>query len=397
MKFTIFCSNLHNSLPVIPFTMLNYSLNLCIVRNTNVKNKIGWIVLIVVSSVIGLGQGYYMVVRDYGFWWLILVNFCFLGSSFIHIIIHEVGHLIAGYISGYHFIMFRLLNVVWIKTENGVELRKQQVSGILGQALMVPPKDSENPPFKLYHLGGVLLNGITAFFLTILVLYIENQLVREILIAIAMMGGALALLNVIPYGINDGANVKRAWNDNLQQKQFQYTLKIYEGMVQGEEIKDLLKFVFIDERYPLSDGGNTTMQTLKAAYYMEQFQFEKALELYQPLWEVLDKLIGPHQPEIIQNYLFLLILTDPTSSDITKILEDKRFKALRNLKQADMKRLLAAYSINVEKDWGKASEQLLEARKLLDRSPTLTDQQLEEKLIDYLEKELIARTAAIQG
>lgn len=358
------------------------------------KTKIGWIVLIVISLAVGSGLGIYMGIAGHSFWWMILIGISFLLSGIIHIIIHEAGHLLAGYLSGYQFIMFRLLNIVWIKTEHGVELRRQHVSGILGQALMVPPKDVENPPFKFYHLGGIVLNFVTSFLLVLFVPYIENELLRDNLIAAAVMGFLLALLNAVPNGINDGANVKRAWDDKVQQKQFQNTLEIYAGMVRGKKIGDLLQFILINERYPLSDGGNTTMQSFKAAYYMEQLQFEKGLELYQSLWKDVDKLVGPHQPEIIQNYLFLLILTDPASSDIEEILEDKRFKAQKKVKQTDMKRLLAAYYMNVENDLEKAEKLLQEARELLHRSPTLTDQNLEEILINYLENELKAKTSA---
>lgn len=109
-----------------------------------------------------------------------LYTMVILGVSLpLHVVLHELGHLLAGWLSGYEFIMFRLFNLVWIQTDEGLSCRKQHIPGLLGQALMIPPESSgtETPPFLLYHLGGILMNGLTAGLFVLIGKYLADPFI----------------------------------------------------------------------------------------------------------------------------------------------------------------------------------------------------------------------------
>ena len=46
---------------------------------------------------------------------LIIIGISLCVATYIQIIVHEAGHLIAGKVSGYEFVSFRIANFMWIK------------------------------------------------------------------------------------------------------------------------------------------------------------------------------------------------------------------------------------------------------------------------------------------
>ena len=80
-------------------------------------------------------------------------------GGFLQIVIHEAGHLVAGLLSGYKFISFRIFNYTILKTAEGLKVKKFGISGTGGQCLMTPPDGpAEDLKFVFYNLGGVLFN-----------------------------------------------------------------------------------------------------------------------------------------------------------------------------------------------------------------------------------------------
>ena len=55
---------------------------------------------------------------------------------FIHIIIHEGGHLIFGWFSGYQFSSFRVGNIILVNNNGKLHLKKFSIPGTAGQCLM---------------------------------------------------------------------------------------------------------------------------------------------------------------------------------------------------------------------------------------------------------------------
>ena len=99
--------------------------------------------------------------------------FCMIiifAAYFIQAIIHELGHLVFGLLTGYKFISFRIGNVMFIKERGKLRTKLYNVVGTGGQCLMMPPPWKENLPTVLYNFGGCILNFITsAVFLIIFI------------------------------------------------------------------------------------------------------------------------------------------------------------------------------------------------------------------------------------
>ncbi len=57
----------------------------------------------------------------------------------VQVLIHEAGHLIAGIISGYEFVSFRIFSITFIKENGRLTKKKFSSAGTVGQCLMVMP------------------------------------------------------------------------------------------------------------------------------------------------------------------------------------------------------------------------------------------------------------------
>lgn len=308
----------------------------------------------------------------------------------LHVLLHEVGHLIAGLLSGYDFIMFRLFNQLWIKTETGLSKRKQYIPGVLGQALMVPPESSkkEKPPFLFYHLGGLIFNGLTAIFFILFGRGILDPFTRYFFYLSAIVALFLLLTNALPFKGTDGYNIIRYLKGEEQEKEITTLLYIYRDMVKGLPFQDLQKRVDLKELNDFDDPNTATFYSLHAAADFESYHFEKARTLYKILWDKMDQLFEGHQMDVAANYLFALLLTDPSHRDVDIIRQSTLYKSYTKIKQADSFRVLATETMYLEKDYPKAEKLLQQGKEEIPFSPTLSDENLENLLYQYLEKEL---------
>ena len=80
-------------------------------------------------------------------------------AYFIHILVHESGHLLFGLFTGYKFSSFRIFSFMWIKQDGKIKLKRHRIAGTAGQCLMTPPDIKDGKlPYVWYNLGGVILN-----------------------------------------------------------------------------------------------------------------------------------------------------------------------------------------------------------------------------------------------
>lgn len=310
-----------------------------------------------------------------------------------HVFLHEVGHLIAGYLSGYDFIMFRLFNRLWIKTDQGLSKRKQTIPGVLGQALMVPPEGSqkESPPFLFYHLGGLIFNGLTAFLLILFGRGTADPFTRYFFYLSAVTAIFMLITNLLPFKGTDGYNIVRYLKKKQPDEEIVTLLYLYRDLVHGVSFKDLQKNIDINEFQDFKNPNTATFHSIHAAAYLEAYDFENARKIYASLWQNIDQLFEGHQADIGMNYFFTLLLTDPTHSDVKKIQKSNLYKAYGKIKQADSYRAFAAEALYLEQDYKKAFNLLEKGEKEIPFSPTVSDERLENLLYGYLNQAIAAQ------
>jgi hypothetical protein len=358
--------------------------------------KIKWVLLIIVSFLVGFfGTHFFSGSIDqffvrYEINWVVGLSLLIglVISFIIHIIVHEIGHLLAGLLSGYSFAMFRLFHIVWVREGKAIKRRKQKTVGILGQCLMVPPQEQEYPPYKLYHLGGGIMNllfSLLAWMMIQLLGDMGESILQLHLYLFMLCGIVLVVSNWIPSGSNDGKNLWKSWRYKEYQKSIALTLRIYAKLAKGVDFSEIEQDIWFNPKEEATGASNAFMTSIKTAAYMMENQYDEALTCVLPLLEKKEELIEPHKIEIAMTGLTLLLLTDSTNPLIEELIESPAYKITKELKQVDAKRTVALVEWIINNDKEKAQAFLKQAKELIEKAPTLADQKMEEKLIEEIE------------
>lgn len=305
----------------------------------------------------------------------------------LHILLHEMGHLLAGFLSGYQFLMFRLGNRVWIKTPTGFSKRQQHVPGILGQALMAPPpaEADRKTPVLFYHAGGLILNLLTS----ILFLWWAPRFTNPMLSYFFYLSGFLAfylfLTNALPFQGADGYHLLRAYCEPESNDEIMELLHVYQQMVAGIPFASLAKRIDLTRYQDFNNPNTATFHSIQAAAYLEGLDFQKARAIYEPLWEKRDQLFVGHQMELMMSYFFTLLLTEPQHPAVSIIKETPTYQTFKKLKQSDAYRVLATEALMLEKNAPKAQQLLELGQQQIATAPTVSDEHLEKILYAYLQ------------
>lgn len=360
------------------------------IKKNNWKKIVKNLIFILFFAILGAIGGYLVApyLNNISLFDIIYTIFIFGFSFPIHIVLHEVGHILGGLISGYDFIMFRLFDTVWIKTASELSKRKEYVPGMMGQALMVPPKNEENPPFFLYHASGILMNLLTALlFIGFGRVFTIDWLAHFFTIS-AFVALFLGITNAIPFKGSDGYNLLKQFKDKAATAQLTDLLYMYQEMVQGASLERLQSYVDLEAYSSFEDPNTATIYSLHAQYLFEMKDFKGARKVCEVLYENIEDLFEGHRPLVTLDYLFSLLLTDPNHPEIPRIIESKIYKQFKDVKQSDYIRFRAAVALYYEKDLEKAEKLLAEGEKLLHLSPTLTDEHFERTMYQYLREDL---------
>ena len=201
----------------------------------------------------------------------------FIISYLVHIIIHELGHLIFGLATGYSFVSFRIGSFTIIKEDEKLKIKKYSIPGTAGQCLMMPPdlKDGKYP-FVIYNFGGVILNIITSLISILFAIYIidTNSSLYEILMPFGIAGIVVGLINGIPFKIsgivNDAYNVMSIIKDDEARRGFYLQLKVNGLSSKGIRYKDMdLNLLKLKEDADISNPLNTGLKLMEYNWYLD--------------------------------------------------------------------------------------------------------------------------------
>ena len=303
------------------------------------SNTLATVILIVCGGVLGVLIG--MQVKNetseksglFAFLHLLLLAISF----YLQIILHEGGHLIAGRMTGYRFSSFRIGSLMLLKTHEGYSFRKFSIAGTGGQCLLIPPnkKPDGTYPYKLYHLGGVLLNLITAgLFFAIYCFGSMGNVVRSFFLYLAVSGAAYAVMNGIPMRVSgvatDGYNVLHIGKEPFALDAMWLQLKINEAQTEGIRLKDLPEKWFI---LPENASKNNEIISAIAVFSenraMDALDFGKAKEIISMLEDSENySVIGIYRNLLLLDKITIDLMENGVDADISA-LNDPQVKVLR--------------------------------------------------------------------
>lgn len=355
------------------------------------KKILSTLASLIFGGTIGLFFVWYTIIyQQWGIFQYLVLMFAVCFFFAIHLVIHEVGHLVFGKLTGYQFSSIRFFSVALTKDEDGkFSFHRFKVPGTLGQCLMVPPKQEEFV-FKLYLLGGGLSNLFLSF-LTLLIFGAQNTYA----LFFCLVGIFMAVTNLIPSSFNDGMSYRLANSSKEQKKLLYLQLQVNYLTSIGYTYDELPTEYF----QPIANNPKRTyfnewQRFLIAGRYLTQGEWEKYRQSLQGIWQNQEKLILPYRLELKKELLFALCITNPNDERVLSLWNDKQLKQALNQPFISHQRLKAVYTKYVLEDDYTAQAMIKEIKQKKWTALNQGDLQSELKVIHQLEQHFLVEKEA---
>lgn len=283
-------------------------------------------------------------------------------ASFVQTIIHESGHLIFGLITGYKFVSFRIGHFMFIKEKGRLKIKLYNVVGTAGQCLMMPPQWNEKIPYRLYNLGGCIMNAATALFALAAYFAAGAEGFFTLCMAmLAVMGLSMALTNGIPMRVggisNDGMNAALLGKKENTLRAFWLQLYVNGLIAKGERYRNMPREWFrLPEGEELSDPICCAMGVMLYNFCFDMHEFDEAEQTINYMLNA-PGLLDVEKNELLCELLFLRVLRGAPKEEIDSLLTpklDKYIKATANY--VSRRRLAYAYQLLYLKNYSTAQK-----------------------------------------
>ena len=354
------------------------------------------------------------------FHWTALLDFLGLGrflagallffpaAILFHILLHELGHLGAGLLSGYRFSAFRVFKWQLDRSTGRFRVKHFHMPGTAGQCLMAPPRPYRpDYPYRLYNLGGGLANLAAAGLYIALYFAFSAQSPWTALFGAAFVTAGLftGLSNLVPFQVNGLGN--DGWNlmhlgKNPELRQALWTmLDLNAGIVQGGRFRDLPPETVPGDPGPEQDLTDTYVCSgalVRYNWLLDTERYEEALALARRIYGAGDRLLLLYRMEILSEMIFLILVLGAATGGETETGGDAAAEA-KDLFSPELERYLKATPLYpnhqrlryamarlARQDDCAAREALENFRKACDKSPNAGSIENEKELMALVDK-----------
>lgn len=286
---------------------------------------------------------------------------CGVIAIFAHIILHEGGHLIAGLMSGYKFVSFRIGSLTLIRNNEKLQIKKFSIAGTGGQCLMMPPqRPIDKIPTTFYNLGGILSNIIFSIAVLALLPILDSALAWVFIFIFAMLGILLALVNGIPMKVggvsNDGNNVLYLNKNKKAKEAFVYQLIANAFIQEGKRPKELpCEYLTFDTDIDYKDPLQVNHLLMSASVLLDKMQYEECYEMLSTMMQHKSSIIPLMVNETACELIYTALVTQRIAE--ARALYDEQIQQYveqhKNVMSAKQ-RLLCAISYFIDNDTQKA-------------------------------------------
>lgn len=295
---------------------------------------------VVLGVVIGFRQdtfAYECVVSDRkGLYYLVSVG-ALLSGTYLHVLIHEAGHLVCGLLSGYRFSSFRIGSYVLLREQGKMVLRRYWLPGTAGQCLMAPPPMTDGEiPVILYNLGGAIANALWALVCFILAWIAPRAGAAEWMLGIwGFLGLILALSNAIPrllkVGGNDGHNTRSLLNDPAARRGFWLQMAINDCRLQGQTLLQMPEEWFaMPEPGQMQNAMTAVLAIFHADRLMEEGKEAEGQVILERLLEE-ENAISPANKAMVRMSLLWREIMGENRPEVVASLRTKELKRVMKL------------------------------------------------------------------
>ena len=226
-------------------------------------------------------------------------------AFFLQLIIHEGGHLVAGLLTGYRFVSFRVLNWLLIRKDDRLQWRNFELAGTGGQCLLAPPdKPLDQIDTRWYNAGGVLANVITTVLAIVLMYTVDMPFwLHALMFLMTFIGVSFALLNGIPMKVggvaNDGLNLFQMEKDQPAKLCFCNILDVNARGQEGEPYTEMPERLFaMPDPFDWENALHVGSVLLSVTRMMAFHRWEDAYQLLTKAHDNKDSYMRLYQLEI---------------------------------------------------------------------------------------------------
>lgn len=370
-------------------------------KNTNNFNIIAEIIIIIILiasfAYIDYKISYFELNSNYIDADLIFLVVMFLYVIYIaiHTILHEFGHAVAGLLTGYKFVSFRIGSFALIKKNYKYEFKKFKIRGTIGQCLMYfPDNKTDKIGYKFLNLNGGLVNLIIGTIFLVIGLTTKDNLFNFCLFQeFGIVGLVLGIQALIPCKFadfpNDGYNLMNLIKSSEARECFYIMLKInalFTTVDTFDELpKDMVKklkekdFSKLDLSNPII--ANTYLFKVELFYITGEF--EKTYELYKSIMNN-ESILKTFKNEAQCECLFFAIMNDD-KKNIDKLYSKKLRKYIKSTSiYPERQRLMYAYYKFYKHDEQEALKYENELKKSINTFAIKANAIYESKIINNL-------------
>jgi len=317
---------------------------------------------------------------------VVLVIVAIIVLAIIGVGVHELGHLVCGWLTGYKFGLFRIGSLAWFK-ENGKIKFKISKNSMAGQCTMIPVENEDDFKFILMLLGGGIFNFLAIIILLIIWHYLpDDHLLRGVMLVGIIHNLYLGISNLYPNKswINDGAILASALKSNDAKRGLYLAFHLNGEFLKGKRYSDFKTDLFcLSPEADLTNFSIADIVLYEAQYWEDLGQYEKALAKYTSL--DLEQLPSYYKNLIHLALLYIYSACIPSHEKAQAIYQDKEFQKYLKLNLPEFKRILSAYEFFVTGNYNKATELINQAKKDGENIPNHGELLMELDYINRLE------------
>lgn len=236
-------------------------------------------------------------------------------SWFLHIVIHEAGHLVGGLLTGYSFSSFRIGSIMLLKENGKLVTKRLKIAGTGGQCLMVPPEMVNGTfPVALYNLGGPIFNLIVSLaFVPVLITSPKGGYWALFSFLMVGVGIVCGLSNGIPLRTksvdNDGYNAISLRKNKDAMRAFWIQMKVNEQLRHGVRTKDMPNEWFqVPSDEAMKNSMVATIGVYAASRLMDQHRFDEAEALISHILEIETGIVAIHRNLMLCDLIYLELI-----------------------------------------------------------------------------------------
>ncbi|HEL1612095.1 TPA: peptidase M50 [Streptococcus suis] len=304
----------------------------------------------------------------------------FMGTLYLTLILHELGHAFFGWLTGFDLVALGLGNRLLVKTDQGWKWKKTViVQGAAAQYIGVK-RDEDDIRSILMSAGGLIVH-LSLILVSVLIGFLTGH--WSLPLSQILLNLALFILNANPSGMVDGAKIKELYTHPDYSRLAYQALRHTSQVMVDPTAANLSDFVL---DLPILPGH------LPQTHYLNWTELLIFKGEYQEARERLEKLIAKsdndYMVKLAKLVLLEVYLLQGLEEEARELGEDKQVKALLKYPMGNYQVIAAFYHQRITKDSKALKKSLAQAKKMLPNSPLLADEQdYYSKLLSEIELE----------